>query len=661
MQVDVLLKNAIVLTMDEDYNLYDRGAVAVQGDHIVEAGDEALILGKYEAAQVIDCGGKVLMPGMVNTHTHVPMSLLRGLADDRRLDVWLMGYMMPVEREFVSPEFCRLGTKLACAELIRSGVTTFNDMYYYEDDIAEATAEVGMRAVVGQTVMKFPSPDSSSYEEALDRCRHLIKKWEGHPLIVPSIAPHAIYTCTSEVLSDCSKLAQETDSIVHIHVSETADEVANCRNAEGIPVVPYIKKLGLLDTKLVAAHCVHLDLGEMRSLMHADAGIAHNPSSNMKLASGFAPVAKMLEIGCKVGIGTDGSGSNNDLDFFEEIRLASFIAKPTAEDPTALPAKQVLAMATRIGAQAIHMDHITGSLEAGKRADLILVDISPVHNQPHFHREPDAVYARIIYAAKSTDVTDVMVNGKWLMTNRELHTIDEAEVISQSQKVADEIDQFLRGREESVHSKLIAIGGAAEEESFEVQAKVMVKDRQAIIDAISEQGIQVLSKRHYHEYDTYFSFEDEKQGRLRYREDELIDKKGKIESVRSRLTLIGERFDEDNKHAQNVMLSRTRYFAPATQSLRFYKEYFKPSDSLEVEKDRIRFRVEFEGTEFYINLDELIKPELGTFLEIKSRTWSREDADQKTALIRALYEKLGVHDAEILTDDYLEMVERQLS
>ncbi len=661
MQVDVLLKNAIVLTMDEDYNLYDRGAVAVQGDHIVEAGDEALILGKYEAAQVIDCGGKVLMPGMVNTHTHVPMSLLRGLADDRRLDVWLMGYMMPVEREFVSPEFCRLGTKLACAELIRSGVTTFNDMYYYEDDIAEATAEVGMRAVVGQTVMKFPSPDSSSYEEALDRCRHLIKKWEGHPLIVPSIAPHAIYTCTSEVLSDCSKLAQETDSIVHIHVSETADEVANCRNAEGIPVVPYIKKLGLLDTKLVAAHCVHLDLGEMRSLMHADAGIAHNPSSNMKLASGFAPVAKMLEIGCKVCIGTDGSVSNNDLDFFEEIRLASFIAKPTAEDPTALPAKQVLAMATRIGAQAIHMDHITGSLEAGKRADLILVDISPVHNQPHFHREPDAVYARIIYAAKSTDVTDVMVNGKWLMTNRELHTIDEAEVISQSQKVADEIDQFLRGREESVHSKLIAIGGAAEEESFEVQAKVMVKDRQAIIDAISEQGIQVLSKRHYHEYDTYFSFEDEKQGRLRYREDELIDKKGKIESVRSRLTLIGERFDEDNKHAQNVMLSRTRYFAPATQSLRFYKEYFKPSDSLEVEKDRIRFRVEFEGTEFYINLDELIKPELGTFLEIKSRTWSREDADQKTALIRALYEKLGVHDAEILTDDYLEMVERQLS
>ncbi len=661
MQVDVLFKNAIVLTMDEDYNLYDRGAVAVQGDHIVEAGDEALILDKYEATQVIDCGGKVLMPGMVNTHTHVPMSLLRGLADDRRLDVWLMGYMMPVEREFVSPEFCRLGTKLACAELIRSGVTTFNDMYYFEDDVAEATAEAGMRAVVGQTVMKFPTPDSSSYEEALDHCRKLIDKWEGHPLIVPSIAPHAIYTCTSEVLSDCSKLAQETDSIVHIHVSETADEVANIRNAEGLPVVPYIKKLGLLDTKLVAAHCVHLDLGEMRSLMHADAGIAHNPSSNLKLASGFAPIAKMLEIGCKVGIGTDGSGSNNDLDFFEEIRLASLIAKPTAGDPTALPAKQVLAMATRIGAQAIHLDHIIGSLESGKRADLILVDIDPLHNQPHFRREPDAVYAQIIYASKSTDVTDVMVNGKWLMTNRELLTIDEAEVIHQSQKVADEIDQFLRGREESVHSKLIAIGGAAEEESFEVQAKVKVDDRQAIIDAINEQGIKVLTKRHYHEYDTYFSFEDEKQGRLRYREDELIDNKGKIESVRSRLTLIGERFDEDNKHAQNVMLSRTRYFAPAMQSLRFYKEYFKPSESLEVEKDRIRFHVEFEGTEFYINLDDLIKPELGTFLEIKSRTWSREDADQKTALIHALYEKLGVREAVILTDDYLEMVERQLS
>jgi 5-methylthioadenosine/S-adenosylhomocysteine deaminase len=233
----------------------------------------------------------------------------------------------------------------------------------------------------------------------------------------------------------------------------------------------------MLDTRLVAAHCVHIDQGEIRSLMHAGSGIAHNPSSNLKLASGFAPVAKMMELGCNVGIGTDGTASNNDLDFFEEIRLASFIAKPTAEDPTVLPAKQVLAMATSIGAKAIHLGDLTGSLEPGKRADLILVDLSGIHNQPRFRRNPDSVYAQIIYAAKSTDVTDVMVNGSWLMKDRHLLTLNEEELIAQASVVAHNIDEFLRGREQSVHSKLIAIGGAAEEESFEIQAKVPIDDR----------------------------------------------------------------------------------------------------------------------------------------------------------------------------------------
>ena len=658
--IDTILKNAIVLTMDAVYTVHEPGAVAILGDKIVETGSEESILEKYEAKEVIDCGGKVLMPGFINTHTHVPMTLLRGLADDLRLDVWLMGYMMPVEREFVSPEFVRLGTKIACAELIRSGVTTFNDMYYFEDDVAEAAAEAGMRAVVGQTVMKFPSPDSSSFEEALYHCRVLIDKWKGHPLIVPAIAPHAVYTCTPDVLTACVKLAQETDTIVHFHVSETADEVANMRNEHGIPVVPYIRRYGMLDTRLVAAHCVHIDQGEIRSLMHAGSGIAHNPSSNLKLASGFAPVAKMMELGCNVGIGTDGTASNNDLDFFEEIRLASFIAKPTAEDPTVLPAKQVLAMATRIGAKAIHIGDITGSLEPGKRADMILVDMNGIHNQPRFRRNPDSVYAQIIYAAKSTDVSDVMVNGKWLMRGRQLLTLNEDQLIAEARVVADKIDKFLRGREQSVHSKLIAIGGAAEEESFEIQAKVPIDDRSAIIEALNDEGIKILRKRHYHEYDTYFEFEDDKNGRLRYREDEFLDDKGKIASVRSRLTLIGERMDEDSEHPQNVLLSRSRYFAPATHSLRFYTEYFMPTKTVEIEKDRLRYLIEFEGTEFFVNLDTLMKPQLGKFLEIKSRTWSREDADQKSALINDLFKKLGVSDPELVTQDYLEMVEHRM-
>ncbi|NLB71880.1 MAG: amidohydrolase family protein [Chloroflexi bacterium] len=660
-KAELILTNAIVLSMDSLFSIYEPGAVAIQGDHIVAVGTEEDILEKYQSESVHDCGGKVLMPGMVNTHTHVPMSLLRGLADDLRLDVWLMGYMMPVEREFVSPEFVRLGTKLACAELIKSGVTTFNDMYYFEDDIAEATAQAGMRAVVGQTVMKFPAPDASSFEVSLKLCRNLIEKWTGHPLIVPAIAPHAVYTCPPEVLTACVELAKEKDTIVHFHVSETQDEVQNLRDEHGIPVVPYIRKFGMLETRMIAAHCVFLDHGEIRSLRNAGVGIAHNPSSNLKLASGFAPVAEMIKLGCNVGIGTDGSGSNNDLDFIEEIRLASLIAKPIAEDPTALPARQVLEMATIMGAKAIHMGDSIGSLEPGKRADLILVDLNPLHNQPRFRRDPEGVYAQIIYASKSTDVTDVMVNGQWLMRDNILTTLDEEELIREANIVARKIDKFLRGREESVHSKLIAIGGVAEEESFEVQAKVAIDDRSKIIDALHEQGIKILRMRHYHQFDTYFAFEDEEQGVLRYREDEFINEKGKIENVRSRLTQIGERVDEKNGDIQNVLLSRTRYFAPATHSLRFYTEYFKPEKSIEIEKDRLRYLIEFEGTEFFVNLDTLAKPDLGKFIEIKSRTWSREDADNKTALIKKLFKQLGISTDLLVTDDYLQMAKNKLT
>lgn len=659
-KVDLILKNAIVLTMDEKYHLYEPGAVAVLDDKIAAVGSEESILSRYESERVQDCQGKVLMPGMVNTHTHVPMNLLKGLADDLRLDVWLMGYIMPVEREFVSPEFVYLGTKLACAELIRSGVTTFNDMYYFEDQVGEAAADAGMRAVIGQTVLKFPTPDASSFEESIELSKKLIEKWNGHPLIVPAIAPHAIYTCTPDVINACVELAKETDTIVHFHVSETADEVQNVRSEHGMPVVPYIKKLGMLETKMIGAHCVHLDYGEIRSFHNANIGVAHNPSSNLKLASGFAPVARMLEMGLNVGIGTDGTASNNDLDFFEEIRLASMIAKPVAEDPTVLPARQVMAMATIMGARAIYMDELIGSLEPGKRADLILIDIKPIHNQPRFRRDPEGIYAQLVYATKSTDVTDVMVNGKWLMRSRELTTLDEQALIAQAQAVAGKIDTFLRGREESVHSKLIAIGGAAEEESFEVQAKVTITDRSAIIDALEDKGIRIIRKRHYHEFDTYFGFEDEKQGRLRYREDEFLSDSGKIENVRSRLTLIGERIDEESKHAKNMLLSRTRYFAPARHSLRFYNEYFKPVRSVEIEKDRLRYLIEFKGTEFFVNLDTLIQPNIGKFLEIKSRTWSREDADHKTALIHDLFEQLGIHTDQFVTEDYLQMVERRI-
>lgn len=654
--IDTLFINATVLTMDEKLTQYDPGAVAVKGDSIIAVGFETDLKNEYttRAKEIVDCHEKILMPGLVNAHTHVPMTLIRGLADDLRLDVWLMGYMLPVERQFVSPEFVRLGTLIACAEQIRSGVTTFNDMYFYEDDIAQATADAGMRAVCGESVMKYPAPDAPSYDDSLAYAREFIKKWKGHPLIVPAIAPHAPYSTNPEIIRACVDLAKEFDVPLHIHISETAFEVENMRKEQGMPVIPYVKKLGLFEAKVIAAHCVHIDTGEIRTLQHANAGVAHNPSSNLKLASGFAPVAKMLADGLNVGIGTDGPASNNDLDMFEEVRLASFVAKAASNDPTVLPAATTLTMATRLGARALHLGDITGSLEAGKRADLILVDTNPLHNTPRFKRDPQNAYAQLVYASKSTDVTDVMVNGKWLMRDHQLLTIDEKELIAQARELAVRIDTFLTEREQSVLSKLIALGGSMEEESFEVQVKVRVEEPSLIVQNVKRGEIEITAYKQYRQFDEYFIFDDPSQGRLRFREDNFINEKGEIVNTRSRLTLIG--VQREDEITRDVLLSRSRFLAPATQSLRFYREYFKPKSEIAVEKNRLRWHIKYKDTEFFINLDEVKQPPMGTFLEVKSTTWSRKDADHKAELVHELLALLGAGKAETVTQDYIEIL-----
>ena len=654
---DLLLTNAIILTMDEDYHQYEPGALAIQGDQILAVGPAGQINERFSPRETIDCGGRVLMPGLVNAHTHVPMTLLRGLADDLRLDVWLLGFMMPVEREFVSPDFVRLGTQIACLELARSGVTSFADMYYFEEHVARATADAGLRAVCSQTVLKFPSPDAGSYEESLAEARDFIQRWKGHPLIVPSVAPHAPYTCTQEILRATAELAVEFDIPLHTHLAETAVEVENSRNEHGLPVIHYVDRHGLFNAKVLAAHCVHIDDSEIHLLHRCRAGVAHNPSSNLKLASGFAPVSRMIDLGLNVGIGTDGPASNNDLDMFEEIRLAAFLAKSVANDPTALPARTTLAMATRLGARALHIGHLTGSLEPGKRADLILVELSRLHNSPRFARDPNGLYAQLVYAAKSTDVTDVMVNGRWVMRARQLTTLDEETLIQASQEYAAKIDRFLIQREQSVLSKLIAIGGAMEEESFEVQTKVRLTDPAAALDNLNRPEIEVLHTRHYHEFDTYFLFETPGQGTLRYREDEFVSDSGEVLRARYRLTLIGQA--SEGSFPGQVLLSRSRYLAPATHSLRFYREYFKPVREVNIEKDRQRWRILFRGTEFYINVDRVDKPGMGgLFLEIKSRTWSRRDAEHKAQMVQALVEFLGLTGEEKITNDYVELLEQ---
>jgi 5-methylthioadenosine/S-adenosylhomocysteine deaminase len=647
---DLLLTNAHVLTMDEAFTVYASGVIAIAAGEIVGVSANAA---DYDAGETIDCKGRVVMPGLVNAHTHAPMTLLRGLADDLRLDVWLMGYMMPVEREFVRPDFVSLGTSLACAEMIRAGTTCFADMYYFEEAVANAAATAGVRALCGQTVLKFPSPDAASFEDSLAYARDFISRWKTHPLIVPAVAPHAPYTCTEEILRACAELAAEYDVPLHTHLAETVFEVDQSRKAHGMPVIPWVRKQRLFDARVLAAHCVHIDEGEIRTLKDARAGVAHNPTSNLKLGSGIAPVAKMLELGVAVGIGTDGAASNNDLDMFEEVRLAALLAKGVQSDPTAVPARDELAMATRVGARAVHLADRIGSLEAGKRADLIVVDLEQTHNLPGFGRDPNAIYSRIVYAAKATDVVDVMCDGRWLMRDRRLLTVDEEELQREARDVARRIDIFLIAREQSVLQKLIAIGGATEQESFEAQVKARVTSPDAVLRGLESEEITILRGVHYHQYDTYFFFDDPDQGRLRYREDEFLDAQDKVMNARARLTLTGP---SSEAAFGSVLLFRSRFFAPATHSPRFYREYFRPVREREVEKDRRRWLVAYRGIQFYVHLDRLLNPATeGWFVEVKSRTWSRRDAQDKAAIITELLERLGARSDETVEEDYVEL------
>ncbi|MGC9356953.1 MAG: amidohydrolase family protein [Anaerolineae bacterium] len=659
--VDIIVTANAVLTMDEEYAVYTPGAVAVTKDTITAVGPRDEILDTYDAGECVDAGEAVVMPGLVNTHGHAPMTLLRGLADDLRLDVWLMGYMMPVERDFVSPHFCWLGTYLGAAEMIRSGTTTFTDMYYFEEAVADAAAQAGLRAVCAQTILKFPSPDAGSYEEALARARDFIVRWKGHNLVVPAVAPHAPYTVTSQLLEDAISLALEFDVPLHIHIAETAQEVEDHRKEYGMPPVPWLKKIGVFEAKTTAAHCVHLDKGELNTFTHYNVGVAHNPSSNLKLASGIAPITQMLDVGIQVGIGTDGPASNNDLDMFEELRLATLLAKVSTMDPTAVPARKTLEMATRMGAAALHIDDITGSLEVGKRADLIVVRTDSVRHTPHFQRQTENIYSRLVYATHAEDVQHVMVNGQWLMRDRELITIDVEPLKEESDALARKIDEFLGRREMSVLSKLLAIGGVAQEKTFEVQIKVAEPDLEALEAKLREAKdvITITRGSTRTQYDTYYLFDDRWGSVLRYREDEVMDlDTGELVDIIYRLTLTTKA--KDREYENSVLLSRSRFDAPATRSRRFYREYFQPQKQISVQKKRRRFHIRYGDTDFAVNLDRVVEPEgTGSFMEIKSRTWSRQDAERKAHLIGELLEFLDVPPDAVIKEEYVQLAERQ--
>lgn len=654
-KADSILRGGTVVTMNDTLAIIRNGAVAIRDDRIVGIGESAAIEAQFSATEYIDCDGQYIMPGLVNAHTHVPMTLLRGLADDLRLDVWLMGYIMPTEREFVNKDFVRLGTKIACAEMIRGGTTTFADMYYFEADIAEATAEVGMRGVLGQTVLKFPAPDAESFEDSLRDARHFIEMWRNHPLIQPAVAPHAPYSNTEETLTRCTYLALEHDVPLIIHIAETQQEQDNHVKEYGQTVIRWLKSIGVLKAKVLAAHCVAVGESEIRQMVKQDVRVAHCPSANLKLSSGIAPINEFVNRQIIVGIGTDGPASNNDLDMFEEMRLAALLAKTQTMDPTALPAKQALLAATRLGASALYMDDITGSLEVGKRADIIVVDANPIHNAPKFDLNPDAVYSQLVYATKSSDVVHTMVNGKWLMRDRQLLTVDTEALIEEAQAYAHKVDSFLSAREEDLLSKLAAIGGGLSRgESFEVQVKAKLNDPSAIEELLDHDDIEIVKSIHYRQYDTYFEFEDRERGFIRYREDDRINPQGEIDSVRARLTLTEPA--KERKFHDMIVLSRSRFLADADQPLRFYREFFKPYREYELQKDRRRWHIKYREVLFYINIDRVFKPETESlFIELKSRTWSKQDAEEKADMIREMLDILGIDMEDVIHDDYLQM------
>lgn len=379
----------------------------------------------------------------------------------------------------------------------------------------------------------------------------------------------------------------------------------------------------------------------------------------MKLASGIAPIARMLDVGLNVGIGTDGVASNNDLDMIEEMRLASFLAKVSTMDPTTLPARKVVEMATAMGAKALHIDDLCGSLEVGKRADLIAIAMDDVRHTPLFQREADSIYSRLVYAAHQEDVRDVMVNGTWVMRDRKLLTIDTPTLRDEANRMAGKIDQFLIQREESVLSKLIAIGGVAQEKSFEVQVKLQDVDLQALeaqLRALPEVSFLRSSERN--QYDTYLLFDDEWSSRLRYREDEILDPQTEtVKDVIYRLTLTS--LAKEREFTNSILLSRSRFDARATRSLRFYHEYFKPDASVVVHKYRRRFHIRYGGTDLAVNFDHIKNPQDGgTFLEIKSRTWSQQDAERKATLISELLQRLEVPESALFKAEYLDLAQR---
>jgi 5-methylthioadenosine/S-adenosylhomocysteine deaminase len=441
---DVLIKNATIVTMDPGRRVIEDGVIGVNGDSIAFVGTatelQAQSMRERTAKETIDAKGKLIIPGLINGHTHIPMVLMRGLIDDVTLDDWLRKYIFPAEAKNVTEDFVRWGSRLALAEMIHSGTTTFADMYYFEDAEAEETKAAGLRGFLGETWIDFPAPDNKSEAEMMAYTEKYLNKWQGDPLIHASVAPHSIYTCSEKTLKDAAGLARKYHAPILIHVAEMRKEYVDSLAKNGTTPVQYLERIEFLGPDVLAAHCIWVDYTDMMILAQRQVGCVHNPSSNMMLASGVAPVVDERAAGMRVGLGTDGpAGSNNDLDMMEEMDLASKLQKTYRVDPRALGSKGALEMATIEGARALHMEKEIGSLEQGKKADLVILNLDVPNAVPMYD-----VYSQIVYALKASEVETVIVGGKTLLRNGKLLTVDEAQAMAKATEYAKKVQASLR-------------------------------------------------------------------------------------------------------------------------------------------------------------------------------------------------------------------------
>jgi 5-methylthioadenosine/S-adenosylhomocysteine deaminase len=426
--VDIFISGGTVVTMDAEFRVIEDGGVAIEGDAIAAVGKRADLESMARGAKkTIDARGTLVLPGMINGHAHAAMSLFRGVAEDHSLNDWLQRYIFPAEARNVTEDFVFWGTRLGVLEMLRGGVTTYADMYYFEDVVARVTKEAGMRGVLGETILDFAAPDHKTPAAALEYTKYFIERWKGDSLITPAVAPHSIYTLSTDTLKKAAALARSQGVPILMHIAEAPFESERSRAQHGGSPVNYLERIGVLGADVVGAHCVWVDATDIATLLRRGVGTVHNPSSNMKLACGVMPVVDLLTAGVPVGLATDSAASNNNQDLFQEMNVAAKLQKVTRMDPRALPARQVVEMATIGGARALHLDKQIGSLEVGKQADVVLIGTGATHSTPMYN-----VYSQLVYALNAHDVLTVVIAGKIVMEVRVMMTMDKPAILAKA-------------------------------------------------------------------------------------------------------------------------------------------------------------------------------------------------------------------------------------